>query len=95
MPSKTEKQKKFFGAVKGAKKGQKKVSGAAKKAAKEMTEDQIDDFIKEESVTKNTISKFIDSVLHKNYAQANKYLKDVVELKLQQKIAREINNPLF
>jgi stalled ribosome alternative rescue factor ArfA len=58
MPAKSEKQKKFFGAVKGAKKGQKNVSGAAKKASKEMTEDQVDDFIKDEDEEK--ISKKIE-----------------------------------
>ena len=46
MPSKSEKQRKFFGAVKGAKKGSSKVSGAAKKVAKEMPEKEIDKFLK-------------------------------------------------
>jgi hypothetical protein len=48
MPSKTEKQKKFFGAVMGAKKGQKKVSGEAKKVAKEMPKKKIEEFLKTE-----------------------------------------------
>jgi hypothetical protein len=48
MPSTTEKQKRFFGAVMGAKKGQKGVSGAAKKAAKEMTKKQIKKYLKKE-----------------------------------------------
>lgn len=56
MPSKTEKQKKFFGAVMGAKKGQKGVSGEAKKVAKEMPKKEIKKFLKteedEQSVTK-------------------------------------------
>ena len=46
MPSKSEKQRKFFGAVKGAKKGSSKVSGAAKKVAKKMPEKEIDKFLK-------------------------------------------------
>lgn len=46
MPSKSEKQRKFFGAVMGAKKGKKKVSGAAKKVAKEMPEKEIKKFLK-------------------------------------------------
>lgn len=49
MPAKSEKQRKFFGAVMGAKKGQKGVSGAAKKAAKEMPEKEIKKFLKKES----------------------------------------------
>lgn len=58
MPSKTEKQKKFFGAVMGAKKGQKGVSGEAKKVAKKMPKKEIEKFLKtekeedEQSVTK-------------------------------------------
>lgn len=48
MPSKTEKQKRFFGAVMGAKKGQKKVSGEAKKVAKEMPKKKIEEFLKTE-----------------------------------------------
>lgn len=49
MPSKSEKQRKFFGAVMGAKKGKGKVTGAAKKAAKEMPEKEIKKFLKKES----------------------------------------------
>jgi len=49
MPAKSEKQKKFFGAVMGAKKGQKGVKGAAKKVAKEMPKKEIKKFLKKES----------------------------------------------
>lgn len=66
MPSKTDKQRKFFGAVMGAKKGQKNVSGAAKKAAKDMSEKEIKKFLKKEEdsesiakkVAKNGAAKF-------------------------------------
>lgn len=52
MPSTTEKQKRFFGAVMGAKKGQKGVSGAAKKVAKEMPKKEIKKYLKvKEGVT--------------------------------------------
>lgn len=51
MPAKTEKQKRFFGAVMGAKKGQKGVTGAAKEAAKEMPKKEIKKFLKKESFT--------------------------------------------
>lgn len=176
MPSKTEKQKKFFGAVMGAKKGQSDVSGEAKKVAKKMPKKEIKKFLKkegeedecwkgyeqvgmkkkgnkkvpncvpkeedEQSVTKkmkkgggkatfegpkvkerkhfapmskphkskkgkgsynrkktfgeNTdIVKFIECILTKNYASANKYLNSAVETKLQQKIESELSTPLF
>ena len=49
MPSKTEKQRKFFGAVMSAKKGG-KASGKAKEAAKDMSKEQIKDFLKKEEV---------------------------------------------
>ena len=49
MPSKSEKQKKFFGAVMGAKMGQKGVTGAAKKAAKEMPKKEIKKFLHKEN----------------------------------------------
>lgn len=50
MPAKSEKQRKFFGAVMGAKKGKgSKVKGAAKKVAKEMPEKEIKKFLKKES----------------------------------------------
>lgn len=48
MPAKSEKQKRFMGAVMGAKKG-KKVTGAAKKAAKLMTTKQIKDYLHSEN----------------------------------------------
>jgi len=49
MPAKSEKQRKFFGAVMSAKKGQKDISGAAKKVAKEMPKKEIKKFLKKES----------------------------------------------
>ncbi len=49
MPAKTEKQRKFFGAVMGAKKGQKGIKGAAKKVAKEMPKKEIKKYLKKES----------------------------------------------
>lgn len=49
MPAKSEKQRKFFGAVMGAKKHQKGVKGAAKKVAKQMPEKKIKEFLKKES----------------------------------------------
>jgi hypothetical protein len=57
MPAKSEKQRKFFGAVMGAKKGQKDVTGAAKKAAKEMPEKEIKKFLKKESLSFDELVK--------------------------------------
>lgn len=41
------------------------------------------------------ISNFVDAIMEKNYAEAYKYLSNVVESKLQAKIAKEISTPLF
>lgn len=41
------------------------------------------------------ISKFIECILTKNYADADKYIKQAVESKLQQKIEQELSTPLF
>lgn len=49
MPAKSEKQRKFFGAVMGAKKGQKGVSGEAKKVSKEMSKKEIKKYLRKES----------------------------------------------
>lgn len=49
MPSKSEKQRKFFGAVKVAEEGDSKVSGAAKKTAKKMPMKEIKKFLKKDN----------------------------------------------
>jgi hypothetical protein len=59
MPSVSQKQKRFFGAVMSAKKGKKGVTGAAKKAAKEMPEKEIKKFLK----VKESFDSIIDSIL--------------------------------
>jgi hypothetical protein len=41
------------------------------------------------------IINFIDCILSKNYASANKYIKQAVETKLQQRIEKELSTPLF
>lgn len=41
------------------------------------------------------IINFIESILTKNYASANKYLNKAVEYKLQKKIENELSTPLF
>jgi len=44
---------------------------------------------------KTKISKFIEELSNKNYAEANKYLKSVVEDKLEQRINTASEKPLF
>lgn len=150
MPAKTEKQKKFFGAVEGAKHGEKGVSGKAKKVDKKMPDKKVKEFLKtdneedEQSISKqlkskgkaefkgpdvkkrekfapatktekpkkgagsydrkdeknpikenSDIIKFIECIISKNYASANKYLNNAVELKIQEKIESELTTPLF
>jgi len=46
MPSVSEKQRKFFGAVMGAKKGQTGIKKKAKKVAEEMPKKEIKKFLK-------------------------------------------------
>jgi len=64
MPSKSEKQRKFFGAVMGAKKGQKGVTGAAKKAAKDMPKKEIKKFLKKES-----FDETVNNILNRLFAE--------------------------
>lgn len=45
--------------------------------------------------THKKISKFVAAVSGKNYAEANKYLKAVIEDKIKARIAKAINQPLF
>ena len=44
---------------------------------------------------KQKIQQFIGSVTEKNYAQANKYLKEVLDYKMKERIAQVTNKPIF
>ena len=44
---------------------------------------------------KNKSIKFIEEVSNKNYAQANKYLKSLIEDKITKKIDKATDKPLF
>ena len=44
---------------------------------------------------KNKIIMFIEEVSNKNYAKANKYLKDLIEDKITKKIDKATDKPLF
>lgn len=57
MPAKSEKQKRFFGAVEGAKHGQKNVSGEAKKVAKEISDEDAKKFLHTEEEDEQSVSK--------------------------------------
>ncbi|MBC8416886.1 hypothetical protein H8E06_00975 [bacterium] len=41
------------------------------------------------------IQQFIGSVTEKNYAQANKYLKEVLDSKMRTRISQVTNKPIF
>ena len=43
----------------------------------------------------NKIIKFIEQISNKNYAQANKYLKSLIEDKITNKINKATERPLF
>jgi hypothetical protein len=43
-------------------------------------------------VEKKLISRFIKNLNEKNYSTANKYLKKIVEVKLNKKLSKIINN---
>lgn len=42
-----------------------------------------------------SITSFIECILTKNYHNANKYLKDIINSKIEDKISKEIDTPLF
>lgn len=66
MPAKSEKQKKFFGAVMGAKKGQKGSSPEAKKVAKEMPKKDIKKFLKTEDNEEDEQDYVVKTVIRKS-----------------------------
>lgn len=71
MPAKTEKQKRFFGAVMGAKKGQKGVTGPAKKAAKDMSEKEVKKFLRKESFD-STVNNILKEILNLKSSETGK-----------------------
>lgn len=50
---------------------------------------------KKEQATKAKIIKFIDAVSGENYAAANKYLQSAVKDKLETRIRRATEKPIF
>jgi hypothetical protein len=53
--------------------------------------DRIENALKEST----NLSKFIEAIMTSNHAEAHKQLKQAVNSKIQNRIAQEINNPLF
>jgi hypothetical protein len=68
--------------------------GYKKKGMKTKGGKRVNNCVKE-NVSQDNIVNFIDSILSKNYASANKYIKQAVESKIQTKIEQELSTPLF
>lgn len=69
--------------------------GSGKKPTKEMLK-QEREIKKEEKIDENAmITSFINRIFEKNYNAANKYLTDILNSKIQQRIEKEIETPLF
>lgn len=67
-----------------------------KREVKSLKKKQLGTVPPKREYNENTnIVKFIDSILTKNYAAADKYIKQAVECKLQGKIEQELSTPLF
>lgn len=66
MPAKSEKQRKFFGAVMGAKKSNDKVKGAAAKVAKKMPKKKIKKFLKKESAFASNMNALVENAQPEN-----------------------------
>jgi len=53
-------------------------------------------YVRDKGITESKdIASFIDCLLDKKFATANKYLARMVETKLQEKIKKELKSPLF
>ena len=69
--------------------------GSGKKPTKEMLK-QERKIKKEEKIDENSmITSFINRIFEKNYNAANKYLTDILNSKIQKRIEKEIETPLF
>jgi hypothetical protein len=65
--------------------------GYEKKGTKKKGGKTVNNCVKEST----DLSKFIEAIMTNDHAQAHKQLKDAVNFKIQQRIAQEIDNPLF
>ncbi len=64
-----------------------------KKKAKKTAKMQPKKVVSED--TETNISKMIEAIIRKNHADADKYLKDVINSKIKMRINQEIDKPLF
>jgi len=44
---------------------------------------------------RRTIARFVNAISNKSYAKANKYLSNVVNERIKQRINRQLDKPLF
>ncbi len=65
--------------------------GYKKKGMKKKGDKMVNNCVKE-SVS---ILKFIEALMTENHAEAHKHLKDAINQKIQQRISKEIEKPLF
>lgn len=65
--------------------------GYEKKGTKKKGGKTVNNCVKEST----SITKFIEAVMSDNPAEAHKHLKDTINMKIQKRIAAEIDNPLF
>jgi hypothetical protein len=65
--------------------------GYKKKGTKKKGSKTVNNCVKEST----NLSKFIEAIMTSNHAQAHKQLKDAINSKIQERIAQEIEKPLF
>jgi hypothetical protein len=65
--------------------------GYEKKGTKKKGGKTVNNCVKEST----NLSKFIEAIMTNNHAEAHKHLKQAVNDKIQNRIAQEIDNPLF
>jgi hypothetical protein len=65
--------------------------GYKKKGTKKKGGKTVNNCVKEST----NLSKFIEAIMTSNHAQAHKQLKDAINSKIQERIAQEIEKPLF
>lgn len=65
--------------------------GYKKEGTKMKGDKKVNNCIKENTI----IADFVEAIFEKRYADAHKFMNDVIALKIQNKIAQELNTPLF
>jgi hypothetical protein len=87
MPSKTEKQRRFFGAVMGAKEGKSGASKKAKEVASSMSKKTIKDFLhkKEETMEKTSILENTDILTEQQKTALKGMIDQIIEDRVKEK----------